>query len=232
MEFFIDGKKVRYNSYNNKYLGKGLEVVAYKIDDKAVKFFKKSPGKEIFLTKESIEKMKKIKTKRILLPTDALLDKKHNLRGYQMDYVEDLGSDSYFDLDKDKLNEEHELLRNDIEVLSDNKITLADLTSKNTVYHNGLYLIDPGSYKFDSTVDENQAYGINIDWVNLYLLYVVIRNYHLAKYSGSKNFIDRDFSRKINIEYNKSGKNDVLEFLSDIEEDNLGEFVERRVNKH
>lgn len=235
MQFYVNGKKERYNPYHmkkDKLLGEGLEATVYQIDDKAVKFFKQYPGKKIILTKDSVEKMKNIHTKRILLPTDALLDKKHNLRGYKMDYVEDLGKDSYFSLNKDKLKEENELLREDIELLSDNKILVEDLLSTNTVYHNGLYLIDPGSYQFDSSLDANQVYGINMDLINHYLIFEVIRNYHLVKHSKFNNYAGYDFSREINKEYNRSGKNDVIEFLSDIEEDSLKDFVERRVNKH
>ena len=209
-----------------------MEVEAYKVDDKVVKFFKQYPGKELLLTKESIERMKNIHTKRILFPTDALLDKKHKLRGYQMDYIENLGKESYFNLDKEKLKEEHELIREDIEVLSDNKLLIEDLLPENTSYHEGIYLIDPGSYKFDDNIDSNQAYGMNIDLINHYLLFEVIRSYHLVKHSGFNNYASYDFNREINKEYNRSGKKDVIEFLSDIEEDNLSKFVERRVNKH
>lgn len=235
MQFYVNGKKERYNPYNmkkDKFLGEGMEAKVYKIDDKAVKFFKQYTGKKIILTKDSVEKMKNIYTKRILLPTDALLDKKHNLRGYKMDYIEDLGEDSYFDLDKEKLREENELLREDIELLSDNKVLIEDLIKENTSYHNGIYLIDPGSYQFDSILDANQVYGINMDLINHYLLFEVIRNYHLEKHRKFNNYASYDFSREINKEYNRSGKNDVIEFLSDIEEDNLKDFIERRVNKH
>lgn len=233
MEFLVDGKKVRYNPYNMKkdrHLGDGYEVEAYQINDKVVKFFHKYPKKKIIITKESVEKMKKIKTKRILLPTDALLDKKRNIRGYQMDYIEDLDMDSYFGLDKDQLVEEHKSLKNDIELLSDNKVQLGDLNHANTVYNNGLYLIDPGSYFIDSSVDENQAYGINIDILNEFLIYEVIKNYHLVKYSDFDAEESFSFCRQISREYKDSDKSNVLDFLSGIEENSLSEFVEKRVN--
>ena len=234
MEFLINGKKVRYNPYNMKkdiLIGEGLEADAYQVGDKVVKFFKRYPGKEILLTKSSIEKMKKINTKRILLPTDALLDKKHNLRGYEMNYIEDLGKDNYFNLNKDRLKEENKLLREDVEILSDNNLLLEDLLPKNTVYNNGLYLIDPGSYQFDSSLDTNQTYGINIEKINEYLIFDVLRNYHLVKHSKFDNYKSYAFSKEINKEYNNSGKKDVIEFLSDIEADNLKDFVERRIKK-
>lgn len=232
MQFYVNGKKERYNPYHmkkDKFLGEGKEAKVYQIDDKAVKFFKQYTGKKIILAKDAVEKMKNIHTRRILLPTDALLDKKHNLRGYKMDYVEDLGIDSYFSLNKYKLQEENELLREDIEVLSDNKVLIEDLIHVNTSYHNGLYLIDPGSYQFDSSMNANQVYGINMDTMNNYLIQEVIRHYHLVKYSKLNNYMSYNFSREINKEYNRSGKNDVIEFLSDIEEDSLAEFVDKRI---
>ena len=235
MQFFVNGEKVRYNPYNmrkDEKIGDGLEADVYKTGDKVVKFFKMYPGKQILLTKESVEKMKDIHTKRILLPTSALLDKKQKLRGYQMDFVENLGKDSYFNLNKDNLKKEHELLREDVELLSDNNILIEDLLIENTSFHDGIYLIDPGSYVIDEDIDSNQAYGINIDLINHYLLYEVLRSYHLVKHSGFNNYASYDFSREVNKEYNRSGKNDVLEFLAEIEEDNLSEFVDRRVNKH
>ena len=230
MQFFVNGKKVRYNPYNmkkDKKIGSGLEADAYKIDDKAVKFFKVYQAKETLLTERSIEKMRNLHTMRILLPTDALLDKKGRLRGYQMDFIENLGVDSYFNLDKDKLKEEHQLLREDIELLSDNNILIDDLITENTSFHNGIYLIDPGSYVIDKSVDSNQAYGINIDSINQYLISEILRGYHLV----TNNYRNYAFSRKIREEYDNSGKNDVLEFLDNIEEDTLSEFIERRFKK-
>lgn len=231
MEFLEDGKRVRYNPYNmrhDKKLGYGLEVDAYKVNNEVVKFIKRYPGKTILLDKDSIEKMKDIDTKRILLPTTSLLDKRHNLRGYKMNYVENLGVDSYVSLDKESLVQENNTLKDDLGKLSDEKVLIEDLNHENTSYHNGIYLIDPGSYKIDSNLDSNEVYGINLDLVNQYLIYGVLRNYVLKKYQKINSY---QFSRKINEEYNRSGKDDVLDFFNDIKEENLSEFVENRV-KH
>ncbi len=232
MVFYINSKKVRYNPYHMKKdlkLGEGLEVEVYKINNKAVKFFKQSPGKDILISKKLIEKMKNIKTNRILLPTEPLLDKHHNIRGYQMDYIKNLGMDNYFNLDKNKLSKENQLLKEDVEILSDNKILMEDLNDRNTIYHNGLYLVDPGSYQFDPSINLEQAYGINMDKINEYLIYDLIRNYHLIKYNKFNKYASFAFCKEINSEYLESGKKDVIEFLSNIEENNLSEFIERRV---
>ena len=230
MELFIDGKKVRYNPYDMKK-DICLEVEVYKIGAKVVKFFQQNPSKKVYISKKSIEKMKNIKTNRILLPTAALLDKKRKIRGYQMDYIKNLGEDSYFYLDKDKLREENKLLKADIEILSDNNVLIDDLNPLNTIYHNGLYLIDPGSYQYDPSIDKNQAYEINIERINGYLIFDIIRNYHLKKYSILDNYASFAFSKKINNEYINSNQNDAIDFLSNIEEDNLGDFVKQRVYK-
>ena len=231
MEFLENGKKVRYNPSNmrrDKKIGFGLEVDVYQIGDEVAKFIKRCPGKKIFLDKSSIEKMKQIDTKRILLPTTVLLDKKHEFRGYKMDYIENLGVDSYVSLDKENLVRENDLLKEDLVKLSDEKVLIEDLNHENTSYHNGIYLIDPGSYKIDTNLDSNQVYGINLDLVNHYLIYSVLRNYVLNKYQKVDSY---GFSREVNREYNKSGKNDVLEFFNDIKEESLSEFVENRI-KH
>lgn len=231
MEFIENGKKVRYNPSNmrrDKKIGSGLEVDAYQIDSEVVKFIKRYPGKKILLDKNSIEKMRVIGTKRILLPTTSLLDKKHNLRAYKMSYVENLGIDSYALLDKEDLVRENNTLKKDLSKLADDKVLIEDLNHENTSYHNGIYLIDPGSYRIDSNLDSNEVYGINLDLVNQYLIFSVLRNYVLNKYKKVDSY---EFSRNVNREYNRSGKDDVLEFFNDMEEKNLSEFVENRV-KH
>lgn len=231
MQFFENGKKVRYNPYNmrrDKKLGSGLEVDVYQVGDEVVKFIKRYPGKKILLDKNSIEKMRVIGTKRILLPTTVLLDKKHEFRGYKMDYVENIGIDSYISLNKEDLVKENSLFKEDLTKLSDEKVLIEDLSHENTSYHNGIYLIDPGSCKIDNDLDSNQVFGINLELVNHYLIYSVLRNYVLNKYQEVDSY---RFSREVNKEYNNSGKNYVLEFFDDIKEEKLSEFVENRI-KH
>lgn len=234
MQFFINGKKVRYNPYNmkkDKKLGFGLEVDVYKIGEEVVKFYKPYCNK-VRLSKENIERLKQIDTKRILLPTDSLLDKKHQIRGYKMKYVTDLGVDSFFDLEKDDLKEEIEYIREDINTLSDNGVVINDLLQpSNTVYHNGVYLIDPGSYRINE-ISENEnirTYGINIENINMYLIYTVIEEYILIH---NKNIRKEQVAHDINLEFLKSGKYDMLDFLANgVKEDKLSEYVSKKSRK-
>ena len=104
MLFYEDGKKVRYNPYDMKRdpsCGAGTEVEAYKVNDKVVKFYKRN-CKKIRMDKKTCNALSKIDTKRILMPETSLLDKKRNIQGYTMEYIEDIGKDSFFKLPKEE----------------------------------------------------------------------------------------------------------------------------------
>lgn len=230
MKYFVNGKKMRLNLFTN-CIGEGCQFKTYRIDDKVLKIIKKNPAKNIILSEDLVERMKRISTKRILLPINLVLDKRNNIRGYQMNYIDNIGEDSYFNLKKDRFREENELLRNDIRELSNNKILISDLIIENTVYNRGLYLIDPGDYVFNDNISSNEIYKVNISYLNHYLIYEILLYYHLNKYNSSNNYlISYMFSNNINFEYSNSNKSDFLEYLSDMDEDNLSDFVETRVN--
>lgn len=53
------------------------------------------------------------------------------------------------------------------------------LDIKNSVYHNGIYLIDPGSYQKCEPIPTSVIYGMNIDVVNKYLLSDIFRKSYI-----------------------------------------------------
>ena len=225
MLFYVDGKKERYNPYNmkkDKKIGEGQEVDAYVVGDQVVKFYKPY-CKKTRLSLNAIERLKKISTSRILLPTASMLDKKRNLRSYKMDYVENLGEDSFLLLPSEKRKEELKKLKEDVLNLSDNGVILEDLHQLNTVYNNGIYFIDPGSYKFvkDDTPTENdkiQCYGINIDRINEFLI-SNLSHFSLVKHTNITN------------SYLKSGKDNMMDYLFEREEDTLKDYIDNMSKK-
>lgn len=225
MLFYVDGKKERYNPYNmkkDKKIGEGQEVDAYVVGDQVVKFYKPY-CKKTRLSLNAIERLKKISTSRILLPTASMLDKKRNLRGYKMDYVENLGEDSFLLLPSEKRKEELKKLKEDVLNLSDNGVILEDLHQLNTVYNNEIYFIDPGSYKFvkDDTPTENdkiQCYGINIDRINEFLI-SNLSHFSLVKHTNITN------------SYLKSGKDNMMDYLFEREEDTLKDYIDNMSKK-
>ena len=77
MEFLIDGKKVRLNPYNMRYsplIGEGTKARVYLIGEKAYKLYKPFCDTEL-MTKEKIDYLKEIPTKRVILPESPILDK-------------------------------------------------------------------------------------------------------------------------------------------------------------
>ena len=152
-----------------------------------------------------------------------MLDKKRNLRGYKMDYVENLGEDSFLLLPSEKRKEELKKLKEDVLNLSDNGVILDDLHQLNTVYNNGIYFIDPGSYKFvkDDTLTENdkiQCYGINIDRINEFLI-PSLSHFSLVKHTNMTN------------SYLKSEKDNMIDYLFDRKENTLKDYVDNMSKK-
>lgn len=152
-----------------------------------------------------------------------MLDKKRNLRGYKMDYVENLGEDSFLLLPSEKRKEELKKLKEDVLNLSDNGVILEDLHQLNTVYNNEIYFIDPGSYKFvkDDTPTENdkiQCYGINIDRINEFLI-SNLSHFSLVKHTNITN------------SYLKSGKDNMMDYLFEREEDTLKDYIDNMSKK-
>ena len=76
---YVDNKKIRLNPYNMKYSKeistvKGTTSDVYLINDKAYKLYR-LPFLSEPINKETIQVMKTIKTKRIILPENAILNK-------------------------------------------------------------------------------------------------------------------------------------------------------------
>ena len=220
MVFYVDGKKERYNPYNmkkDKKIGEGKEVDAYVVGNQVVKFYKPYCNKTR-LTSKDVERLRKISTSRILLPTASMYDKKGNLRGYKMDYIENLGEESFFLLPKAQIKEELKKIKEDVLNLSDNGVILDDLHGLNTVYNNGIYFIDPGSYKFvkDNALTENdkiKCYGVNIDRINEFLI-SSSSHFSLVKHTNMTN------------SYLKSGKDNMIDYLFDREENTMKDHAD------
>lgn len=232
MLFYEDGKKVRYNPYNMKrdsLCGSGMESDAYKINDKVVKFYKRY-CKKIRMDKKTCNALSKIYTKRILMPKTSLLDKKRNIQGYTMEYIEDIGKDSFFKLTKENLKEEIEKLEEDITQLSDNAVEIRDiLEESNTVFHNGVYLIDPGSYSIGKKNDKKciKIYGKNRDHINEYLIRLIKKRAN-AYCSDSAKVGEAISKLKKEIYINKI---DPMTYLKNIPSENLDELIDKYIRE-
>ena len=130
---------------------KGSEFNVYRYDDFVVKIYKDN-YKLTHLSLEELKIFKSILTKRILLPSDFLLNNNDELIGYMMPYID--GEKNLLYDSVSNLFNELAVLKEDLDSLSSNLIILKDINIENTIYNGNLYLIDPGNYAI------NQLEGI------------------------------------------------------------------------
>ena len=173
MQCFVGDKKIRLNPYNMKYSSeiskiKGTTSDVYLIDEKAYKLYRLPYLKES-LTKELIETMKSLKTKRIITPENAIFNKKHIVIGTVSPYIKDLGEKNLLTLNKKQFISEIKFLQEDFILLGEKKIKVVDLFLRNFVFNNGIYFIDVGKFKFLSA-DENIVISINLDELNTFII--------------------------------------------------------------
>lgn len=135
------------------YLGEGLESTVYLFDEIVVKIYK-SHCRKIRLNEEDVKRLSKIETERIVMPEYLVYDDLNKFSGYTMKYIP-----TYIKipLKDDKINnlvKEIEKYEKDIETLSKEKISIYDLNINNAVINNGIYSIDPGSFRYkDKIID-------------------------------------------------------------------------------
>ncbi len=141
----------------------GQECRVFKYNNDVIKIFKRDYKLE-HISRKTIEYLKEIETKRILMPTGFIKDQDNNLIGYKMKYVsgnriidEDYVSDLFREL---------AIIKGDIETLSDKGVKLLDISKGNTIYNGGLYMVDPGNYKIDMNIPNENIKAWNYDKIN------------------------------------------------------------------
>ena len=105
----------------------GQECRVFKYNNDVIKIFKKDYKLE-HISKKTIEYLKEIETKRILMPIGFIKDQDNNLIGYKMKYV----SGNRI-VDKDYVENffrELTIIRGDIETLSDKGVRLLDINKR------------------------------------------------------------------------------------------------------
>ena len=138
----IDGQQVNLKDLE-VLSDKGSECVVYKYKNSVIKIFKKDYEFSNF-TLEDINYVHNIKTRRILFPTSAILDKDGKMVGYQMPLIK--GTKDIQKEPMHKILKELLILQFDMMLLERLNIGLMDVNPSNSIYNGKLYLIDPGNY--------------------------------------------------------------------------------------
>ena len=142
------------------YLNEGSEGVIYRLGSEVLKVYKDNPLIDK-LSKESIDDLKTLNLKRILVPNESLLDENGNTIGYSSKYLEEDSFEKIFSMDASLIKDEIYLLIDDIRTLSRHGYEIDDLHLCNLIVSNNkIYFIDPGA--FHKTEDEfDELYRIN-----------------------------------------------------------------------
>lgn len=165
--FIIHEKDIEINKLE-LFSDNGSECMVYKYGDSALKFFR--PNYEFsHFTIDDIFKLSIIPTKRILFPTNAIVNDQNDLIGYQMPLIK-----GQKDIQKELMKhifEEMEILQNDMDLLDKNNIALYDINQSNSIYNGNLYLVDPGNYAIDDiSIIKRQIDPFNLSKDNKKLL--------------------------------------------------------------
>ncbi len=224
----IGNKKERLNPSYMKYseeisLHPGTTSDVYLIKGKAYKLYRLPYSYEP-ISKSLIVKMQNISTKRIILPEEPILNKKHHLIGTISPYIKDLGIDNLLALNRHQFITEINNLIEDSITLGSKKIIINDLFINNFVFNNGMYFIDIGKF-YETNKNENIAISDNLDRLNEFLierfLIPLVSKYSTDK-SKSINQLKKDF-------YTELRNNSIMEILKkDFSEENVKEYLKKR----
>ena len=173
MKLFIDNKELNIpeSELSLRYLGEGSESTVYRYKDEALKIHKDNFYQKR-LTEEAAIKMSKISTKRILLPRKIIYDENGEYIGYTTPYQREYNKDLLKRITMEKFIEELKILREDTRIISNEGIMLEDVHQNNLLVGDGLYLCDPGLYKF-TDINYEDLYSNNIIELN-YLFTVLL----------------------------------------------------------
>lgn len=176
------GDEILNLSYINlakMYLGRGCEAKVYKYKDEALKIYRPHCIK-LRLDEDSALELTRIDTERILLPRKLIYDCDTGaFIGYTTRFIYKTKIASIFDMEIGNLVSEVNLLRSEAVKLADSGVIITDFNINNTIFNNGIYLVDPGSYK---SVNSNYSLGFrnfvrdrNVSTLNEYIEYDLFR---------------------------------------------------------
>jgi tRNA A-37 threonylcarbamoyl transferase component Bud32 len=142
------------------YLDEGSEGIIYRVGDDVLKLYKDSPL-VTRLSVSEIDRLRKIKTQRFIMPKDVILTDDDNVVGYSSTFVEKSPFSEIFSLKGKDFKREIKTLMEDIKEISSNGIEIDDLHLSNIVLSHGrIFFIDPGSF-IVGNMDERESYQIN-----------------------------------------------------------------------
>lgn len=213
------------------YIGQGGEAKVYRKKNLAYKYYRILNFDER-LSWDDVQLLKEISTKRILLPQDTLYTVFGKFKGYTTQYVQDLGLVHFMQLPTKVILDEFNLLQEDNRTLSEKKIVISDLMSRdyrvcNYSFNQGVYFVDPGKFYQDERLTAEEVRFINQCEMDDFLYFRVFSRY-------ANEEIGKDIYNYDNLWQLKKDAKDVgesfMDFISrDIKENNLESYIKRKI---
>ena len=185
---------VNNNSYdlsitelNNKhFIDEGSESRVYKFGDRVFKIYKSKCPKNR-LKEDSVAYLSKIKTKRLLLPKEKILDEDKKFIGYSMSFIMPGSKDTIKNMNMKDFINELKLLKQDLSILKDNNVVLDDINDNNYIYNNSIYFIDPGSFTINKKLPSRYIEIINRELLHEFIINnILFRTNKLTKNQKEK----------------------------------------------
>lgn len=172
MRILIDDELLKFSFIylTRMYLGSGYEAKVYRYKDEALKIYKTYSVK-FRLNEIDALKLSMMNTNRLLLPRRIIRnpDTGHFI-GYTTKFLYSSKIGDILNMQMEHFMGELGLLRDDVISLGDYGVKVTDFNLRNTVYSDGIYLVDPGSYwvsdknlssDFRETIKRNNLANLN-----------------------------------------------------------------------
>lgn len=182
MVFFIGKEKVDLskNKLDDLFVNKGFEGSVYVYKKEAIKLYSDKLKYRKKLTESEVLKLRKIPTKRILLPVNPIYDEWNDFVGYSTEFKIEAPKERIGLLPIGYLKEQLIELKEDIKLLSESHVRMDDLNLGSLLMtQNGLFLCDPGAYRIDVNSSPEVLEKANIEDVNYFFSQLVF--YHCLK---------------------------------------------------
>lgn len=212
MKYYLGNNVVNiFPSFLN-CIGFGNEGKAFEYNGMVLKLFHKNIYIDSMNSETCVE-LKKIHTKRILLPNELLIDKNGDFKGYTIEKIKK--TENVYDIKKAKLINEIIELQKEIDKLSEHRILIDDWHMDNFMYDGIFRMIDPGLYKYDIHDDILKIKKANYDKLKDFIIFKLLR-YKLI------NISDNEF------------ENSLLNFIEEQmrDEETLNQYTKRIAIKH
>lgn len=196
MKYIINGSVYDFTKEELEYfyLDEGEEGICYRIrdynNDFVMKIHHVNPDK-LSLDEDTCNALKEINTKRVLLPNNLIYDEDGKYLGYTLDFIE-YKRPRIRNLKIRRVIDEFYTLEKDVDLLTKNNVLIDDLRIFNTIFSDGIYVCDPGSFTLAKTKGEKRFLdSYNTERINEYELEEILFN--LLKFgqkekSGLKEF--------------------------------------------